>query len=142
MTDSTLTRGDSAYWRIPLKDESDNPYPLIDVTVWVTSKQDTAMTDEQALYQHWIRTDAEGEVTSASGMMIENDDPEGGVVLQRLSPEESVGFEEGEYAYDLQVRLPSTTFPGVYDIWTPELGVPEIVQLDYTRAIAPPEDAG
>lgn len=129
-----ITRGDSGYWEIEVVKTDNSAFPLLDVEITVTYKLDQSLPDADALFQHRIKTDASGNVVSASGMRI----PPGktfadGIVEERLSPEESVNFTINKYKYDVQIRHPSAWSPGVYDIWTPIRGEDDEVVADYTR---------
>jgi hypothetical protein len=133
MSDNTVIRGDTTLWTIPLVDANDDPYDLTNCAVWVTVKTTTDEGDEEALYQHILAVDGTGTAIVSEGLSL-GGDAEEGVVVQELTPAESVAFEAGNYIYDVQVMLANGR------IYTPILGASEVVVEDITRDITRPED--
>jgi hypothetical protein len=132
---STIIRGDTTYWDIPINrpaSEGGGPMPLNGLTVWVTVKANPNDPDESAIYQHWITIDESGAVTGSEGMSIGPDGPEAGVIVERMTAAESAALATGTYTYDVQVMLPNN------DIHTPILGASETVEADWTRATTRP----
>src|SRR5690554_544219 len=119
---SLVVRGDDEFWDIPLVSPSNgNPINLSGHAVWVTVKESPSDADDQAIYQHYIEVDLEGDIVTAQGMSIKDDDPATGVVVQHLTAAESALLATESYTYDVQVMLPNGT------IKTPVLGDPETV---------------
>lgn len=132
---SSVIRGDTTYWDIPINkpaSEGGGPMPLNGLTVWVTVKSKPEDTDEQAIYQHWIVIDGSGNVVDSYGMEIGPDGPSGGLLIEKLTPEESATLVPGGYTYDVQVMMPND------DLHTPIRGASETVEPDWTRAITRP----
>lgn len=133
---STVIRGDTSIWSIPVVDKDGQPWDFTNCTAWVTVKANASVPDDEATYQHYLRVDATGVVIGSDGMWLGPDGVAGGLIIQRLSPEESRLLETGAYVYDVQVRAPSPDIPGEYDIHTPVNGSSETVVADITHAIA------
>lgn len=132
---SILIRGNTARWTIPLEAKAGGPLDLRGCTVTVTYKSSTAVPDSLALFQHFIEVDITGVVTATSGMKLGPDGAAGGVVIERLSPLQSVGFLAGDYLYDLQVVIPNPDDAMDPDVYTPIIGDKDTVVLDITNTV-------
>lgn len=126
---TTLIRGDSKYFRIPFTHPvSGEPFDLTGCDIWVTAKRNPNNSDAQAIYQHTMRVDGSGTVTASNGLSLETT-AAAGVVIQRISPEESKLFLVGKQFVDVQIRHNGT------DVSTPVLGDTDDVVIDVTHAI-------
>ncbi len=139
---ATLKRGDSKYFRYvltrpgtrPNPDEPsgpgnlDLPFNLTGCEVFVTMKSSLGDVDALSVYEHQMVITSAGVVTNAIGLSLEKLATDG-VVIQRISPEESMLFVAGTYNVDLQVRDTAS------DVWTPFQVADEIVIEDVTRRI-------
>jgi hypothetical protein len=127
-----VVRGDTTIWDIPIVDTSGEPYPLNGCSVWVTVKASEGDVDEDALYQHFIEIDADGEVVSSSGLSLGVGGAAAGVLVEELTPAESAAFIPGRYSYDVQVLLSDGR------IYTPIRGENETVHPDWTNSVTIP----
>lgn len=137
---SEVIRGDTSIWTLPLLDDQGAPYMLHGCTVWVTVKRSQTDPDSEALYQHVISLDDAGIVQYSDGMTLGPDGPEGGIVIQELTPQESAAFEVGDFVYDVQVGVPvEGADPPRLRVYTLINGERETIVGDITRATEPPE---
>lgn len=132
---SLVTRGDDELWDIPLVSPGNgSPIDLKGHAVWVTVKTSPDASDEEAIYQHYINIDLNGDVIASKGMSIKDGDTALGIVVQHLTAAESALLNEGMFSYDVQVQLPDGL------IKTPILGDSEMVVPDWTRAVTAPTE--
>jgi len=122
----TITRGDTPSWTIELFGENGGPYELLGCTVTVTCKRRAALTDAQALFQHFITVNALGVVTASSGMVLGSLGATSGVIIESITSVESALFIRGTYKWDLEVRTEAGK------VHTPLRGVEEVVLSDWT----------
>ncbi len=133
----SILRGNSYRWQIPLLNELGAPLDLRGLKVFVTYKLSTADPDTAALFQHSIAIDVNGVATTTDGMKLGPGGAAAGVILERLSPLESVNFAAGRYLYDVQVVIPNPDDPADPDVYTPISGDSDTVVLDVTRSVTP-----
>ncbi len=133
----SILRGNSYRWQIPILDKLGAPFDLRGVKVFVTYKLSTAEPDTAALFQHAIVIDANGIATTMDGMKLGPGGAAAGIILERLSPLESVNFTAGKYLYDVQVVIPNPDDPNDPDVYTPIIGESDTVSLDVTRSVTP-----
>lgn len=133
----TIIRGNVCRWTIPILNTQGAPFPLFGCAVFVTYKSSVSQPDDAALFRHSIVIDGTGTATSSDGMKLGPGGASAGVIVERLSPLESVTFAAGTYVYDVQVVIPNPDDPNDPDVYTPIIGDSDTVSLDVTRSVTP-----
>ncbi len=132
-----LVRGNVARWTIPILNTQGAPFDLSGSKVFVTYKSSSSQPDDAALFQHSIVIDGTGTATSSDGMKLGPGGASAGVIVERLSPLESVTFAAGTYVYDVQVVIPNPDDPADPDVYTPIIGDSDSIVMDITRSVTP-----
>jgi hypothetical protein len=123
----SITQGSVAEWTIPLFAEDGTPLTLESMVI-VSSAQDTS---GNVLYENSLETNASGDVVAATNITIQDDDPDGGVIIESIPADETILFPVGQYVTLFTIELADGSFlypipPGIVEVVSPTPSSPAI----------------